>query len=208
MHFNKKRSGNINISDKKRMFIAINLDKDIKHLIMNMQEKINGLIKKNVNIKYVDSKNLHISLKFLGDLNSIESEKVSLALKKISFQYNPFDITLTKNIGIFTNRNIPRVIWIGIKTGSNKLKEICSSIEQELINETFLRIEKNFIPHITIGRIKKIKYKDELVKNLKNINFKDSEDIKQNIQSIELMESQLTPNGPIYRLLNKFPFLQ
>jgi len=208
MHFNKKRSGNINISDKKRMFIAINLDKDIKHLIMNMQEKINGLIKKNVNIKYVDSKNLHISLKFLGDLNSIESEKVSLALKKISFQYNPFDITLTKNIGIFTNRNIPRVIWIGIETGSNKLKEICSSIEQELINETFLRIEKNFIPHITIGRIKKIKYKDELVKNLKNINFKDSEDIKQNIQSIELMESQLTPNGPIYRLLNKFPFLQ
>ena len=80
-----RRNNNININDKKRTFIAINLEREIKEYIYNLQQEINQIVNScEMKVKFVEKDNLHISLKFLGDLNSVEIEKTSATLQNIS----------------------------------------------------------------------------------------------------------------------------
>ncbi len=201
----KQRSDTIIVNDTKRVFIAINLDWKIKKYLTNIQEYIRKYEDARLKMKSVKSKNLHISLKFLGDLNSLEIEKTLLALQKISFQYQPFEIDLLKRIGVFPSPTRPRVIWIGIEKGGSEVEKIYHAIEQELREEPFYRYNKKFTTHITLGRVKYLKYPNKLIEAMKNIKF---ENISQTIHSIELMESHLTPQGPIYTVISHFPLLQ
>ena len=124
-------------------------------------------------------------------------------MQKISFKCQPFQVKISKNIGIFSSRKIPRVIWVGLEEGIKEIREIYGAIEHELAQECFWRSEKNITPHITIGRIKYLKYPNKFIDFLKNIKIPE---ISQSIQSMELMESQLTSQGPIYTVKSKFPF--
>lgn len=187
------------------MFIAINLDWKIKDYLANIQEDIRKFKDAQLKMKSVESKNLHISIKFLGDLNSLEIEKTLLALQKISFQFHPFEIDISKRIGVFPNPKRPRVIWIGIEKGFDKVKKIYHDLEKELREESFYRYDKIFTAHITLGRVKYLKYPNKLTEFVKSIQF---ENFSQTIHSIELMESYLTTQGPIYTVLGNFPFLQ
>jgi 2'-5' RNA ligase len=144
-------------------------------------------------------------LKFLGDINTLAIEKTLIVLQKLSSQYHSFQIVLSKKIGVFPNFKKPRVIWIGIEEGYNEVKKIYYDIERELKNKPFYRYDNKFSPHITLGRVKYIKYPANLAEFLRNHEHKD---ISQLIQSIELMESKLTSNGPIYTVISKFPFLK
>ncbi|MDD2352006.1 MAG: RNA 2',3'-cyclic phosphodiesterase [Candidatus Caldatribacteriota bacterium] len=185
--------------------MAVNLDNKIRDYISTIQGDVINVEDSQIKIKMVENSNLHISLKFLGDLNSLEIEKILIALQKVSFKTNSFNISLSKGIGVFPNSKKPRVLWIGIEKGAEELKRIHYFIEQELINESFYIREKIFTPHITLGRIKYIKYPSKLIELENNIKYKD---ISQKIISIDFMESNLTSKGPIYNKISYFPFLQ
>lgn len=186
------------------MFVAINIDQEIKQHIVDIQEKIKSFNDAVLKMKSVERKNLHISVKFLGDLNSIEIEKIWLALQKISFRYQPFIIKLAKKIEVFPNFKRPRVIWVGLEEGYNQLREIHGAIEQELREEDFYQTDKKYTAHITIGRVKFLKYPNKLAELIKKL---EVEGFSQTIHSIELMESNLTPKGPIYTVKSQFPLL-
>ncbi len=147
---------------------------------------------------------MHISLKFLGDLSILEIEKTLLNLQKISSQHQSFKIDLSKNIGLFPGPGRPRVIWIGIEKGYSEVEKIYHDIERSLMKEGFYRKDKDFAAHITLGRIKYLKNSDKFIDDINNIQFKN---ISQRIRSIELMESNLTPQGPIYTIIKTFPLL-
>ena len=187
------------------MFIAINLDKEIKSYLSNIQEELLNNNRAKLKMKTVERGNLHISIKFLGDLNRLEIEKISLALQKLSSKYQPFRINLSKKIGIFPGPKKPRVIWIGIEKGNSEVEKLYHDIERELQEESFYHNDKKFTTHITLGRVKYIKYPNNLIEFMKKIDFKD---ISQMVNSVELMESNLTTKGPIYGVISKFPFLQ
>ena len=199
------RSDTIIVNDRKRVFIAINLDKEIKKYLSNIQEDIINYNNAQLKMKIVERRNLHISIKFLGDLNRLEIEKISLALQKLSSKYQPFKINLSKRIGIFPSTKKPRVIWIGVEKGISEVEKIYHDIERELQGESFYNNDKKFTTHITLGRVKNIKYPNNLIEFINKIDFKD---ISQMVNSVELMESNLTTKGPIYRVISKFPFLQ
>ncbi len=187
------------------MFIAINLDKEIKNYLSNIQEDIINYNNAQLKMKTVERRNLHISIKFLGDLNRLEIEKISLALQKLSSKYQPFRINLSKRIGIFPSTKKPRVIWIGVEKGNSEVEKIYHDIERELQGESFYDNDKKFTTHITLGRVKYIKYPNNLIEFMKEIGFKD---ISQMVNSVELMESNLTTKGPIYGVISQYPFLQ
>ncbi len=183
------------------------MDKEIKKYLSNIQEdilKINNN-RAQLKMKTVERGNLHISIKFLGDLNRLEIEKISLTLQQLSSKYQPFRINLSKSIGIFPSTKKPRVIWIGVEKGSREVEKIYHDIERELQGESFYRIDNKFTTHITLGRVKYIKYPNNLIEFMKKIDFKD---ISQTVNSIELMESTLTAKGPIYGVISEFSFLQ
>ena len=187
------------------MFIAINLEREVKQYLANIQGYIINFKNAQLKMKSVEYMNLHISLKFLGELNTLQIEKTILALQKISSQYQSFKIELSKKIGVFPNPDNPRVIWIGVEKGCLGVEEIYHTIKQELGNESFYSYDKIFTTHITLGRVKYLKYPDKLIEFLKSIQF---ENIFQTIHSIELMESNLTPKGPVYTVISSFPLLQ
>lgn len=199
------RSDTIIANDTKRVFIAINLDKEIKNYLSNIQEDIINYNNAQLKMKTVERRNLHISIKFLGDLNRLEIEKISLALQKLSSKYQPFRINLSKRIGIFPSTKKPRVIWIGVEKGNSEVEKIYHDIERELQGESFYDNDKKFTTHITLGRVKYIKYPNNLIEFMKEIGFKD---ISQMVNSVELMESNLTTKGPIYGVISQYPFLQ
>ena len=188
--------------EKVRTFIAVNLNTEIKEYLASLQANLNV---PETKIKWVGKNNLHLTMKFLGYITLEQTKLVRSILKEIASRYSPFIIKLSSNIGTFPTYQMPRIIWVGIKEGINELKELYNSIENKLSNKGFPREDKDFHGHITIGRVKYIRDKTNFIQILKRIKVNN---FTQEVGSIDLMESKLTPDGPIYNITAKFPLLK
>lgn len=188
--------------EKIRTFIAVNLNPEIREHLTSLQNNLNI---PETKIKWVEKNNLHLTIKFLGYILPKQIELIKSSLKEITSRYNPFSIILSLDIGVFPTYKVPRIIWVGIKKGANELKELYNSIENNLSDKGFPRENKDFSSHITIGRVKFIRDKTNFIQILKRIKVNN---LSQEINSIDLMESKLTPNGPIYDLTAKLTLLK
>ncbi len=171
-----------------RTFIAINLPEKIKDKI---SETTKEFLDKG--IKKVRKQNLHLTLKFLGDVDEKKLEEIKQTLKTVN--YVKFEISL-KNIGFFPNKEFIKVVWIGIEKRRNEVIGLQKQIDQKLEKCGF-RPEINYEPHLTIARVKSIKDKKEFLDKIKEIKFKDN----FSVSKFELMESNLSPSGPVYKEL-------
>jgi len=175
-----------------RTFIAVEMPKYIRKKI---DDFIKEEVKRNLPIKWVKFENLHITLKFLGEIDEKKKSEITPAIKEIGKKYAPFRFSL-EGLGCFPSPRKPRVLWIGVTEGSEKLCEITQELEEKLSQFGF-KEEKRFHPHLTIGRIKKFCKIDEiLAKDIKTESF--------SVTSITLFKSTLKPEGPIYEELQKF----
>ncbi len=188
--------------DNIRAFIAVNLSSDIKEYLAFLKD---GISIPEFKLKWVEKNNLHITIKFLGYISLKQSELIKSGLEEISNQHSPFLIKLSSHIGVFPNYQMPRILWAGIKEGKNELEKLYNSLEIDLFNKGFPKDNKGFSSHITIGRVKYIKDKAIFNQILKGIKVNN---LSQEVTSIDLMESTLTSNGPIYNITAKFPLLK
>ncbi|MEA2021013.1 MAG: RNA 2',3'-cyclic phosphodiesterase [Candidatus Caldatribacteriota bacterium] len=196
------KDGNSLLDNKiKRTFIAINLDSNIKNTLNNIQKNI---LTGESKIKWVSPKHLHITLEFLGDQSLGQIEIIRQLLKKITVCRKSFIISLSSNISVFPSFKKPCVIWVGIENGTIKLKKLSELIKSSLLKNLLLKDDKEFHSHITIGRVKYLTDKNILLNSINEINLKRK---SQKINSIELMESKLTPTGPIYSIIERFPLV-
>ena len=169
----------------KRIFIAVNLPEEIK-------ESLNGLIEKlpKDKVKAVKKENLHITMKFLGYM---PEETLPELYKKLNAlrKFQKFRIKIS-NIGFFKTR----ILWIGINEG----KEILGEISKDIENILDLNKEE-FTSHITIARNKFLKLGEfrELANELNKIKTEEIFLAK----SVDVMESALEKNGPIYKVLHR-----
>ncbi|MCK4730396.1 MAG: RNA 2',3'-cyclic phosphodiesterase [Candidatus Aenigmarchaeota archaeon] len=171
-----------------RAFIAINLPDRIKDKILEMTKEF-----QEKGIRKVGKQNLHLTLKFLGDVNEKKVEEIMQILKTVDCV--KFEVSL-KNMGFFPNESFIKVVWLGIENGRNELIELQKQIDQKLEKYGF-KPEKNYEPHFTIARVKSIKDKKEFLDKMKEIKFEDN----FSVSNFELMESKLSPSGPVYREL-------
>lgn len=178
-----------------RTFICIEIE---EKTIKKISDLIEDLKKEEFDIKWVEEKNLHITLKFLGEVSLSTVEKISYILKKLKF--NKFEIDF-KGLGVFPDFSYPRVLFIGIEEGKENIINISKILDKEFSSLGFNR-EKNFSPHLTIGRIKSTKNKEKLLRLVKE---KEKENFgKIEAEEIVLMKSTLTQKGPIYEPIEKF----
>lgn len=180
---------------ERRAFIAINLPNNLKDVI---SLKTRDLKKYNLPVKWVEKENLHLTLKFLKNLDKKEFTEVGERLE-IVFQkpFPSFSLTIS-GLEIFP-LNFPKIISLKIKE-SSRLLTIWKKIEETLDPLEFIKPEiKTFKSHITLGRIKKA------IKNFPSLykNFEWGEDFK--VETVDLMESQLGLKGPAYTILKSFP---
>ena len=179
-----------------RAFLAIDLDDDLK-------PKINKVIKEfkqiDTRIKYVELTNLHLTLKFFGDIDTNGLEVLKKAIANVLDDFRPFKINI-KGCGAFPNSNHIKVIWVGIEDDAI-LKDMHDRLDEEFKRLGFDK-DRKFSTHLTIGRMKSAKNKDKVKKVIEE--FKDIEIGEMEVDSIRLKKSTLTPQGPIYEDLTIF----
>ena len=185
------------MSDMIRAFIAIPLDPKIQHSIERMQDHLK---KTNSDVKWVKSENIHITLKFLGDVNTEQINSVKQALSNCTHNTRPFKVELSQ-LGAFPNIEHPRTLWVGLKDHKQKLSRMAVSLEKALGKIGFQGDQRPFSPHITIGRIRSSNNIDALSKSMSN--YPISENCIQTISKIILFQSILSSEGPIYEPLYK-----
>ena len=185
-----------NQSETIRSFLAIELDPELVPKILDVQKEFK---KTNSNIKYVPSQNMHFTLKFFGNIDFNMVEDISAAVLKVIKNYSSFDLNI-KKCGCFPNKNVIKVLWLGLDEGS-PIKDIQKDLDKEFRKLGFKK-EKNFISHLTIGRVKSPKGKKEIRNTIEKL--EDVKIGKMTVSKICLKKSTLTPQGPIYEDIKVF----
>ena len=180
--------------NKFRGFIAVDIGPFPK-----MIEFENYIKNTDADVKLVEPKNIHITLKFLGDTDENLIDKIEEIMKKSVEKIKPFEIEL-KGSGVFPNNNYIRVIWIGINNFEN-LKTISYRIDEQLSKLGFEKEKRDFSAHLTLARVKSLKNKDKLLQIIEK--YKETDFIKINVDTIRLKKSELTPKGPIYTIVRE-----
>ncbi len=173
-----------------RCFIALEFPPEIKTSIYKSLKKE---IEDKPELKWVSEKNLHITLKFLGEIPEKKVSAIGDQLDKIFKNVRPVKIRLG-GIKAFLDRGEVRVLWIEVAEGAEKIKEFAGKIETSLARMGFKKEKKEFVPHLTIARARK-----NPRKRYKPGDFEIKLDIPDFfIDEIVLFKSTLTPTGPIY----------
>ena len=180
------RADEYSFRSKMRLFLAIELPEKIKNSLVAVQNQLKPFFR----AKYVEKNNLHITLKFLGEVENVNS------LNKLSeAKFNPFRISLSR-IGVFPNPNYIKVVWVGVKDGAEEVVKLHDEIESKIPFEK----DRNFNPHITIARLKS-RVDDKAKKKMNSISFNEEFEVREFV----LCKSTLTPSGPFYEKLSSFP---
>lgn len=158
-----------------------------------------NITKSGADVKLVDPTIIHITLKFLGDTDEKHIETIEQQMKESIQGIQPFAIQLI-GTGVFPNQNYMKVVWIGIEN-SEPLKKITNNLNQTLEPLGFTKEKKDFSPHLTIGRVKTAKNKQQLLSLIQQ--YSNTDFGTQEINIIKLKKSDLTPRGPIYTTLKE-----
>lgn len=178
-----------------RAFIAIELPEGLQKKLSDFVEILKNPHDK---ISWVSSKNIHLTLKFLGDVSIDDIESIKNIIQEVANRYSPFE-AIVKEAGVFPSQRNPRVVWIGIENGKDNCRNIYTNLEDKLVSIGIPKEERDFTPHITIGRVKYIKD----INIFSNLITEHSEDLFGNLRvdSISLIKSTLTPEGAVYERL-------
>jgi len=178
-----------------RTFICIELPSDIKGRIAELQQ---DLKKFGRGVRWSRPDGIHLTLKFLGDVESDKmkeiGERVAVACKGIA----PFHIELAQ-LGAFPNFKRPRVFWLGADEKGGFLARLQKATESQLSEIGFPKEARDFSPHLTIGRVKSGDGLDALCKALQNERIEPMPFV---VKQVVVMQSQLRPSGPLYTPLN------
>ncbi|MBI4116874.1 RNA 2',3'-cyclic phosphodiesterase [Candidatus Pacearchaeota archaeon] len=173
------------------MFIAIDLPEHLKAEIFKKAENLYG--KKLFYGNITEKNNLHLTLRFLGEVSSDKMDEVirkiqELKLKKFSCS--------TGKIGFFDDENHIRVIWIELV--SDEFNKIDAEISKAFTE--FQSDHEKFTPHMTMARVKSVTNRKEFVEELKKIRLRKAD---FEVSEICLMKSELTRGGPKYKTIEK-----
>jgi 2'-5' RNA ligase len=191
-----------------RTFISVELPDEIKK---NITALVNELKNLSAAVKWVEPKNLHITLKFLGWVDEKNLDNlIELAAKAVA-ESRSFKAKF-EGMGTFPEGKKPRVVWVGTAEGGDELCKIAQSLEKTLSKAGFRSEEREFKPHISIGRVKEkaprqIRYEEidkleDKIKGLQNEKFGETM-----VDRIHIMKSTLTPTGPIYEKVKEIKLL-
>ena len=138
------------MTKKIRTFIAVELAPAIVAQAVSLVEQLRPA---GADVKWVASQNMHLTLKFLGDVREEDTADVCRVVTKTAVEFEPFDITLG-GAGAFPNVRRPRTLWIGVTQGEKELVSLQTAVERALAKRGFPKEGRAFHPHLTIGRVR------------------------------------------------------
>jgi 2'-5' RNA ligase len=190
------------MENRLRLFIALELSEQIHQ---NLADLISDLKKGfGSEIKWVDPQQVHLTLKFIGEVPSASVHPIKQVLDEVT-QENPSFVIEASGTGVFPNTSRPRVLWVGLSHPS-ELPQLQIKIEEALIPLKIPKENRPFSAHLTFGRVNDSTNAEtvkSIVKQLMANSQKSFGSVK--IEKVTLFQSTLTPKGPIYTPLARFP---
>lgn len=180
-----------------RTFLAIELPKPILKKIEEVQGDLRSA---HADVRWVNPEKIHLTLKFFGN---IEESRIDLILKSIEEPIRntlPFSLKV-RGVGAFPNLKNPRVVWMGLVDGKGVVGAFQKQIESQLGKIGFQSEDRPFHPHLTLGRMKSSRGKEELVERMEEHKEEEFGDLQA--ERVILFKSDLRPTGPIYTPLKE-----
>jgi 2'-5' RNA ligase len=184
-----------------RVFIAIDIDEKIRKAIADLQKQIASKVDvKRGDVKWVEPKNIHLTLKFLGEISDKMATEVSGITKMVAESHKNFTLDIG-SVGSFGGRSA-KVVWVGVSKGAEELLALQKDLEGRLAQAGYPKEDRDFSAHLTLCRVRNPKAGVKLAEAVKQF-----ERLKLGSVAADALcvyQSQLTPAGPIYTLLGSF----
>ena len=185
------------MSEQIRSFIAFDMESEQVLSRLAAAQKL--LVETGADLKLVTPQNIHVTIRFLGDISPGMVDKVYEGIKKVKF--TPFTIQL-HGLGVFPSLNYPRVVWAGMTDGVEQLKSIFTQLEPQIRALGFAVDAYGFSPHLTIARVRSGVNKQRLAELVTKKADYEFGTIKADC--LRLKRSVLSPKGPTYSTLKEF----
>lgn len=135
---------------KVRAFVAVEAPSSV---CFRVKELVSKLKKADANVRWEAPENMHVTLKFLGEIELPEAPKICAVVNQVAQQFDSFDVAFS-HFGAFPNIESPDVLWVGMKEGAEILRELHKRLDDALYDDLgFSRERRRFSPHLTIGRV-------------------------------------------------------
>lgn len=177
--------------------MALNIPADIGEAIAGFVETLKDQVR---GVRWVRTGHLHLTLKFLGDIEESDVGAVGDALEQAATRKEAFNVSL-RGTGFFPPRGRPRVVWVDVAAGAESLAGLQDEIEASLEPLGVEREDRTFRPHLTIGRVKDGRHREKLASL--TAAAADREWGAFRCERIHLMRSELFPTGPRYSILRE-----
>ncbi len=184
-----------------RTFIAVEFDRAVKKQLADLQARLKPRLGQ---LKWVDPYQIHLTLKFLGEIDDRRAPEIAQALGRLSEQCQPFDIKI-EDVGTFPPSGGVKVVWVGIKDEAGLLSR-CQAACEDLIEPLgFPRENRRFSPHLTLARTRD-SANSAAIRSVLGAMPPFHAGV-QAVEGVTFYQSTLTPRGPIYNALSKHPFV-
>ena len=188
------------MGEKIRAFVAIRLPESVLHAIGKVQDRLR---RSGFGIRWVRTEGIHLTLKFLGDIDKGAIDGIRSAMEESVKGVSPFTLQ-GKGLGVFPDFRRPRVVWIGLDGDTKALTTVQGQLETHLDTLGFPKEKRRFKGHLTLGRAKGRLDKDKLRKELEKLDAFETDPFL--VESLNLYQSTLRPQGAIYTKLAQVPF--
>jgi len=176
-----------------RTFVAIEIEKPILDRIEDIRDVLREA---DADIKWAERENTHLTLKFIGEIDAAQVEPIKAALQALAARSSPFELAV-RGVGSFPKGH-PRVIWVGADEPTGALQRLQEGVDETLAGFGVERDDREFSPHLTLGRVRSGRNIRKLMSILESI---PAELGNSRVGSFTLFESKLTPRGPTYSAL-------
>ena len=181
-----------------RTFLAIELPEIYQEDIRGVQERLKERIK---GVKWVKADNVHLTLKFLGEITEAQAEEICRVTSQVTRGHVRFPVQL-KGVGVFPDLRRPRVIFLALSQGEYEVVALEKELSDSLEKIGFPREKRAFHPHFTVGRFKALKPGGELSRVVADFSNYQREPFVA--RGVTLFKSELRPEGAQYTRLAQF----
>lgn len=181
-----------------RSFIAIDIPPQIRRELGNLQIALGK--SKTDYVKWVDPSIIHLTLKFLGNISAEQIEPIYTALQTALQDYEPFRLSVSST-GAFPGLNRVQTVWAGLSGDLQTLAGLQQTLDNALLKLGFPKETRGFSPHLTLGRVRDnagLIQRQNLGRTISQVVMPHLPGFA--VEAVNLMESKLTPQGPVYRV--------
>jgi len=183
-----------------RCFIAIDMDEESRISLARLQKQIADEAGLKKGVKWVNTKIMHLTLKFLGEITDAQSVEVCRLVKQAADKNKAFDLNI-EAVGSFGGKSA-RVLWVGANDENDRLLALQKDIEKKLASVGWPEDSRQFQGHLTLCRIKNAKAGRKLAEVAQK--FKNVKIGSVLIDSVTVYQSQLKSDGPVYTKLGNY----